>query len=182
MHGLCRDLLVQVQILWTEILSDAHAYTVGYLQVWVIKCCSSHLVSDTSWHPVEDKFAAVPIELPTCLQVVILLSQACRNCAITILGQKHVICHGLVNFCHVLFLCHGCSEVTPRKREWGASVLCKSKQRRFSGQSGERGTYSFNLFQVWWFVTTTFSYSATSQVCCHSSKAVLIVKISLTHK
>lgn len=70
-------------------------------------------------------FAAVPVGcyLPTCLQVG-------GSCAITMLGQKQVICSGLVN-CHEFILCHGCSEATQRKSGQGASMRCASKSGSF---------------------------------------------------
>lgn len=154
-------------------------------------------------------FAAVPAGcyLPAHLQVSILFLQAGGSRAITMLCQKQVVCNGFMNFCHELILCHGCSEATRRKRGWGACMKCASKsgsffhdkasvltfcfldakgkwrgstkRRRPGRQSGQRGTSSLDtipgcggwLSPLW---------VLRSHVCCHSLKAALIARSSLS--
>lgn len=110
-------------------------------------------------------FAAVPegCYLLACLQVATLFLQAGGSHAITMLGQKQVICSGLVNFCHELILCHDCSEVTRRKRGQGACIKCASKSGSFfhdkanegeaqkgvpAGKVGREALHTSVLFQV----------------------------------
>lgn len=63
--------------------------------------------------------------------------------AITMLGQKQVICSGLVNFCHKLILCHGCSEATQRKRGQGTFIRCASKSGSFFHDKASAWTFYF---------------------------------------